>query len=230
MKYHTVCNGHRNEEHANGKVIRLPTSLTLAFFSGRGHWSRSHHVARAKRWYVGGVKSPECSGATRDCHTLGFDSISFARSSSIHKYRPNKIRGVETSTSATKRTRLPNAIKHNFFGIGSRHEGRRRLRHGRRRLRPSEQCRRTHSHAPNRWAAGGAANVATGSGAWNNRLYIQYIQWNLSIQIVGVAIILCFISRVDIIKPGLRRGKQFPHENTCIDTGSRSRANDQIIR
>src|ERR1035437_9548107 len=71
----------------------------------------SPQEARAKRWYTGGVGSPECFRATRDCHTLGSDAISFVQSSSIHRYRPNKIHGVLMSTSTINNTRLPNAIK-----------------------------------------------------------------------------------------------------------------------
>ena len=41
---------------------------------------------------------------------LGFDTISFASSSSIQKYRPNSIRGLLVSTSANNNVRLAAAI------------------------------------------------------------------------------------------------------------------------
>ena len=40
----------------------------------------------------------------------GFDAISFVWISSIHKYRPNRIRGLLVSTSASNNTRLVVAI------------------------------------------------------------------------------------------------------------------------
>src|SRR6266849_4133259 len=64
---------------------------------------------RARKWYVGGVRS---ATANRDCDMLGSDTTSFVSSSSILKFWVNRIRGLLVSTSASNNTRLVVATNH----------------------------------------------------------------------------------------------------------------------